>query len=384
MPKRLANDRAVVEDPRIPDFVSTLLSAIRSKRMVSDVVHQLSLSSVSVQEVESVLYEVLEALEYDYGLRDVWFHEFLGILLEVYRLKGERMLKKIDKEDFTTRWKTVQGLCSVIACHNAFEDCTDGDSVGLEYSWPLIVLSTWFVDFLEELMRECVLLGDSREGVGGDVTEKQTVPLTHPILLNLLYPDALAKLRVTVGNVRQLYEQLKTIDTNGENGATAKNALLDAVDSSGINLEALESLLTQISEKNDGTNAADVRRSLAACNPVPKVFPLLWGIAQTVSKSDAVQKSRLFVKPEELLSEIGRSRKSSEYVGEGQDVVSKGVLLRHRPTRMCVRCGGKSQHDEMSLREDGTVPGSFLSQWHVCRRRWLTRCICGGRWVSID
>jgi hypothetical protein len=75
----------VVEDPRIPDFVSTLLSAIRSKRTVSDVVHQLSLSSVSAQEVERVLYEVLEALEYDYGLRDVWFHEFLGILLEVYR-----------------------------------------------------------------------------------------------------------------------------------------------------------------------------------------------------------------------------------------------------------------------------------------------------------
>jgi len=94
-PKRLANDRAVVEHPRIPDFVSTLLSAIRSKRTISDVVHQLSLSSVSVQEVESVLFEVLQALEsHDYGLRDVWFHEFLGILLEVYRLKSEIMPKK--------------------------------------------------------------------------------------------------------------------------------------------------------------------------------------------------------------------------------------------------------------------------------------------------
>ena len=59
---------------------------MRSKRTVSDVAHQLSLGSISVQEVESVLCEVLEALElHDYGLRDVWFHEFLGILLEVYR-----------------------------------------------------------------------------------------------------------------------------------------------------------------------------------------------------------------------------------------------------------------------------------------------------------
>ena len=76
----------MVEHPRVPDFVFALISAMRSKRTVSDLAHRLSLGSVSVQEVESVLYEVLEALEsHDYGLRDVWFHEFLGILLEVYR-----------------------------------------------------------------------------------------------------------------------------------------------------------------------------------------------------------------------------------------------------------------------------------------------------------
>ena len=46
-------------------------------------------------------------------------------------LKGEKMSKQIDKDDFTTRWKTIQDLCSVIACHSAFEDCMDGDSVGL-------------------------------------------------------------------------------------------------------------------------------------------------------------------------------------------------------------------------------------------------------------
>jgi hypothetical protein len=82
-------------------------------------------------------------------------------------------------------------------------------------------------------------------------TEKHNIPSTHPILLNLLYPDALDKLRFTVGDVRQLYEQLKSVDPNGENGTIARNALLDTVDSSGINFEALESLLTQISEKID-------------------------------------------------------------------------------------------------------------------------------------
>jgi hypothetical protein len=76
----------VIEHPRIPDFVSGFVSAIRSKRAVSDLAHQLSLSSVSVQEVENILYDVLEALESDdYGLRGVWFHDYLGTLLEVYR-----------------------------------------------------------------------------------------------------------------------------------------------------------------------------------------------------------------------------------------------------------------------------------------------------------
>jgi len=46
-------------------------------------------------------------------------------------LKGERMPKQFDKDDFTSRWKTIQDLCSVIACHSAFEDCMDGDSIGL-------------------------------------------------------------------------------------------------------------------------------------------------------------------------------------------------------------------------------------------------------------
>jgi hypothetical protein len=92
--------------------------------------------------------------------------------------------------------------------------------------------------------------------------EKQTIPSIHPTLLNLLYPDALAKLRVTVGDVRKLYEQLRSVDPNGENSAIAKNALLDTVDNSGINLQALELLLTQIPEKTGGFNGRPATYSL--------------------------------------------------------------------------------------------------------------------------
>lgn len=82
----LTSSHLATEPRPVSDYVSALVLAVRSKRTVSDVAHQLSLSSVSIQQVESVLCEVLEALEsHDDGLRDVWFHEFLGTLLEVYR-----------------------------------------------------------------------------------------------------------------------------------------------------------------------------------------------------------------------------------------------------------------------------------------------------------
>jgi hypothetical protein len=86
-------------------------------------------------------------------------------------------------------------------------------------------------------------------GLEDPPVEKQTAPSIHPILLTLLSPDALAKLSTTVRDVKQFYGQLKSLDPNGENGAISKNTLLDTVDSSGINLEALESLLTRTSEK---------------------------------------------------------------------------------------------------------------------------------------
>ena len=137
----------VLEHRAVSDLASVLVSAIRFKRTISDIAHQLSLSSISAQEVENVLYNVLEALEtQDDGLRDVWVQEFFGILVEVYRYdyllqrvyesnsgrsKCDRAQKALEKENLRIRWKTMLDLCSVIACHSAFEDCMDGDSIGL-------------------------------------------------------------------------------------------------------------------------------------------------------------------------------------------------------------------------------------------------------------
>ena len=84
--------------------------------------------------------------------------------------------------------------------------------------------------------------------------EKQTIPSTHPILSVLLFPEALAKLRLTVGDVKRFCEYLKSLETSGENGVMSKNVLLDTIDGSGVNLEALESLLAHISKQVEGSN----------------------------------------------------------------------------------------------------------------------------------
>lgn len=90
--------------------------------------------------------------------------------------------------------------------------------------------------------------------------EKQTIPSTHPILSVLLFPDALARLRLTVGDVKRFYEYLKSLETSGENGVMSKNALLDTIDGSGVKLEALESLLADFSKRVEGFNGE--RRSV--------------------------------------------------------------------------------------------------------------------------
>ena len=125
--------------------------------------------------------------------------------------------------------------------------------------------------------------------------------------------------------------------------------------------------------------ATDLRRSLVACSPVPRLFTLLIGIAQTASKSDAIDKSRLFIKVVDFVSEVGKVRKS----GEGHDVISKGILLRRRPTRVCVRCGGRTQQYDM-VPGDGPAHGPISLQWQAWIHRWSTRCICGGRWVVLN
>ena len=57
-----------------------------------------------------------------------------------------------------------------------------------------------------------------------------------------------------MGDVKRFHDYLKSLETSGENGIMSKNALLDTINGSGVNLEALESLLAHISKQVEGIN----------------------------------------------------------------------------------------------------------------------------------
>ena len=93
----------------------------------------------------------------------------------------------------TYQWKAAHDICSIEALNTAFEDCRDGEAydlgmqllkafsmqwlylkVPLEAIWQLVDLSTWFIDFLERLMKECIAFSD--EDVALEVKQEHNTP----------------------------------------------------------------------------------------------------------------------------------------------------------------------------------------------------------------
>lgn len=115
------------------------------------------------------------------GPHGPWFKEFSGICLEMYRTKARHAQGPL-LEGLNAMWQTAHDLCSLSAYNAAFADCKEGDiydpselvststmlvtidgsplSFRLGTVWQLIGLTNWVLDFLERLMRECVLFGD--------------------------------------------------------------------------------------------------------------------------------------------------------------------------------------------------------------------------------
>ncbi|KAA1471094.1 hypothetical protein DENSPDRAFT_837020 [Dentipellis sp. KUC8613] len=349
-----------------------LVAAIRSRRTVADVVHNLSSPLTTLHHVESILYETLTLLQEGKVSGPInWHVEEFGLLVDVYRSRAHQA-SNTDIEELNSRWKAAQDLCSVAACANAFEDCKDGEQSDLEAIWPLMGLSRWLIDFLEQLIRECILFqeGHSVE----DVKPSSTLP---PIFLHLLHPHAFRQLRVAVGAVGRFYEYVKKLNPSVENAQMAKGILVDFVDCSGLNLKELETAMVAAADDVVLLNGEDLRRSLASCRPRLSLVSALQDLVRRMVDSSAINRPRLFIKPQDFVTGVSNFELVEDALNDrNRDIVSKGILRSQGHSNVCLVCGGKSNG-----LDTGGINHISL-RWRAWEKKWLNRCICGGLWAS--
>lgn len=121
----------------------------------------------------------------------------------------------------------------------------------------------------------------------------------------------------------------------------------------------------------------DCRRAFASCQPTPAMSVQLCKTLLKLTQSSILNKSTLFIKPFDLVDGVARLSIESQKTDKNQDVVTKGMLLKHSSGSSCLRCGGVSE-------VDNELPTSQLSslRWRVWERMWTFRCVCGGPWLS--
>lgn len=120
----------------------------------------------------------------------------------------------------------------------------------------------------------------------------------------------------------------------------------------------------------------DARKSLACCQPTPAMTGSLRQIIQKLTSSSVIDKPRLFIKPSDLVDGFsGLSLVDRPSKEKAKDVVSKGLLVQHGVTSVCLRC-----HGETKVRGEVGV-GHISLRWRTWEKIWAARCICGGLWA---
>lgn len=218
-----------------------------------------------------------------------------------------------------------------------------------------------------------------------------------PIFLHLTHPYALQNLCVALKHVHGFKLFIKSLPAGQVKTRLAQTILVDSLDQSGIDFEALVSLLESSLDavkKIEGEFASffgafgsyqvDInsnqvtvcRRSLASCQPQPAMQPHLAQLLEKISESQTIiNKSTLFLKPSDLVKGLGSVSLTNVKVDE-KDIVTKAALLNEDAKELCLRCGGKSTI--MTKRRDRTIS----LKWIVWEQMWQLRCICGGSWIT--
>ncbi|KAG7092557.1 hypothetical protein E1B28_008906 [Marasmius oreades] len=353
-----------------PPLSVRLVIAVLSEHATTDITHQLSHHTISSNIIGNILchsFSVLDA--YRAKTTRSWLRH-LGIALEVYRMRASRTHDEQEKEDATSRWKVAQDVCSLTSCNVIFNECRDGEGYNLDTIWQLVGLCTWIMDCLEKIMKECVLsleLSSSGKTSGPDVS-------ISPTLLMLLHPHALQTLLEAVANVKQVRQRLELLTPRSENSQIARDAFIDQVDCSSINLTGLLPILKDVFEVIKITSDEEIRRCLALCQPTENMRNQAHAHLLKVLEPGILDRSRLFMKLHDFVD--GMSRLAIEPQKQKyRDIVTKNLLLVRPSTFVCVRCGGQSS--ELGKSDASTTPKlvGFIERY------WIKRCVCGGPWI---
>ncbi|KAI6109497.1 hypothetical protein F5141DRAFT_1063741 [Pisolithus sp. B1] len=363
LPRPYANNADLTGLGSLSPLAMTLTSAMVSRKSIADVAHILCTSSTSAESVIETFSGLLLAQEVNArsgGAASFTFVEVVGAELEL----------------------------------SAFESCKDEEGYDLvltlesDVVWQLVSLSEWAVTFLENIMKECLLLSDMTDIVSKEEIQLKPEPMDdnpfllqsttlvdakspfdNPALLHLVHPLLLANLINMISHVNQFYQWLNSVTAKGESAQMARDALLDVVDYSGLNLEALEDIFKNVLKEVSTMPGEQTRPSLARCHPVPPQHYRLQTIIQTLSSSAAINKPRLFIKPSDLVDGFTNlSITTPSWKEQGRDVVTKGQLLRRGIGVTCLRCGQESE-----VGGELGVPVHVLSMWRSWESMWMTR-----------
>jgi hypothetical protein len=160
----------------------------------------------------------------------------------------------------------------------------------LDGVWHLVGLCGWFLDTISAILKECVLLDNVRKEektvgvVGSTPTPNQGAPrvadgnkegeyelitlysiqrllrrqfgilksglITSSCqMLHILHPFAFSQLQAVLLHVRAFHRLLKSLYPRTESAMLARDVLVDNIDSSGINLDALDAALNEIKDE---------------------------------------------------------------------------------------------------------------------------------------
>ncbi|KAI5123618.1 hypothetical protein M0805_003433 [Coniferiporia weirii] len=399
-------------------FAASLELAVQRRVMPSDIIHLLVMQTNPVSIVEEVLSFTLSNLDTNgNGQADLWINEVIGAAVEIYCTRSLSTLVESEKDDMDSRLKVGLEICSLAACNIIWEEAFDGKGYDLEAVVYLTSLCAYFVELSEKLLKECVELagdGSLRDGsrsasASGEISRPLDLPKLNVIpdddpfsanpasrsplkqpptidlscsLTHIVHPYALDNFHCFLQHMRRFRAHLGSTSRSDEHHQMAKEMLIDTVDSSGIDLEALDKMICEIKDEVN-TNAERTpdlaRRCLVGLKPPIQYTALLQKITVKIMQAQIVDKSRLFIKPGDLADcmlglSVGTHGKLPD-----RDIISKGFLTSLKSQISCVRCNGRSEITSSKVR---SVPGHASVRWLVWERLWQAHCVCGGQWSN--